>query len=651
MKKTFILFATAFVALVSCNKELENSAPEKSALTTITASAPETKATVDGLQVQWTTGDQVAMFQTGADPVLFTLVGEGPVTTGTFAASEAVTAPNGLAAYPGVGAAQSGAKVSVQIPSEFTYGTSPIPMIGVASNPTTFGFYLCTGGVRISYTGVPDLASKFIVTSDKDISGTLEIANYSNPTGASFVSDGAGKVFTVTDVAPGNVTITLPLVAGTHSLEIKLVAADGTTEIPGSVKTITNLEIIAGKIAKMEPIAISDVPSGPQIYKINKLWIWGGTGPAYGCTKLYELLYDEQFAKYAKFDNTDGRGPRALRDNYLVFNLDGTFQNWAGEDSRNWWYIYDQNGTLIDLTSFYDLLPRSTANWAINEDNLTFTLAGGTKAITTKILQAGTYDMPGTTPVKQLTVESTTLQFTIPGGTDYWDNPASDLDVFAKHPRAMFLELEQMPAGFEVPAASKTIDKDFAYVPPFDIYSLPGTWNVYGGSSDTGLMVLGGSGSDPAFVSPLAKSWCWNNVAKEADNNLTITPTGLGSTITGTIKWEAGNDGEFWDYTWKNTGEDLSRFYDKIPKGQSTFSLDVASMVVSFENGNSAKILEPGTYKLTKFYNNPTLTIPAQCFGLQFHNMDPIAATSDHYNDKDRFVNAPLEYIIIFEKP
>lgn len=650
MKKTIILLATALVALVACNKEIETPV-SKDLVTSISAIAPDTKTTVDGLQVEWTTGDQVALFQSSGGPALFTLKGEGPVTNGTFTSSEGALNPNGLAAYPGVGATQSSTKISMQIPAEFAYGTSPIPMIGVASSLTTFGFSLCTGAIRISYTGVPEQASKFILTSDKIVSGTLEIANYADPKGAAFASDATGKSFTVTDVTAGDLTLVLPLVAGTHTLGIKLVASDGTTVIPGSDRTITNVEIVAGQIAKMAGIAISDIPAGPQIYKISKLWVWGGTGPQYGCTKLYELLYDEQFAKYAKFDNTDGRGPRALRDNYLVFNLDGTFQNWAGEDGRNWWFIYDQNGTLIDLTSFYDLLPRSAATWALNEDNLTFTLSGGTKVVTAKILPAGTYDMPNTTPLKQLTVASTTLQFTISGGTDYWDNAASDLDVFAKHPRALFFELEQMPAGFEVPAASKTIDKDFAYEPPFDIYSLPGTWNVLGGSSDTGLMVLGGSGSDPAFVSPLAKSWCWNNVAKEVDNNLTITPTGLGATITGTIKWEAGADGAFWDYTWKNTGEDLSRFYDKIPKGQSSFSLNVSSLEVTFANGNSAKILQPGTYKLTQFYNNPTLTIPAQCFGLQFHLMDPIGATPAHYTDVDRFVNAPLEYIIIFEKP
>ena len=45
-----------------------------------------------------------------------------------------------------------------------------------------------------------------------------------------------------------------------------------------------------------------------------------------------------------------------------------------------------------------------------------------------------------------------------------------------------------------------------------------------------------------------------------------------------------------------------------------------------------------------------TKEIPVDCFGLAFHLMDPIAPTPDRWNDVDRFVNAPLEYLIIFEK-
>ena len=184
-----------------------------------------------------------------------------------------------------------------------------------------------------------------------------------------------------------------------------------------------------------------------------------------------------------------------------------------------------------------------------------------------------------------------------------------------------------------------------------DVSWLPGTWNVYGGnSSPFGLWVLGGSGSDPAFVSPIDKSWCWNDsIWKESDNELTITLTSFsGNIVGGTLNWTAGANGGFWDYIWKSTGEDLSRFYDKIPKGESAFTADVSAMTLTLSNGEKPRILMPGTHT---FVYNKTREIPSGCFGLAFHNMDPIPATSDHYNDKDRFINAPIEYVMIFEKP
>lgn len=56
------------------------------------------------------------------------------------------------------------------------------------------------------------------------------------------------------------------------------------------------------------------------------------------------------------------------------------------------------------------------------------------------------------------------------------------------------------------------------------------------------------------------------------------------------------------------------------------------------------------TFLLPLYIKSKIFTIPDGCFGLAFHNMDPIAATSQRWTDVDRFVNAPLEYVIMFEK-
>ena len=74
-------------------------------------------------------------------------------------------------------------------------------------------------------------------------------------------------------------------------------------------------------------------------YTISNLWVYGGTGAAYDCTKLYKPA-DKSWCW-----NGEGRGPAAEMDNYLVFtlgeiladgNTTGTCMNWAGEDAKNW---------------------------------------------------------------------------------------------------------------------------------------------------------------------------------------------------------------------------------------------------------------------------------------------------------------------------
>jgi hypothetical protein len=150
-------------------------------------------------------------------------------------------------------------------------------------------------------------------------------------------------------------------------------------------------------------------------------------------------------------------------------------------------------------------------------------------------------------------------------------------------------------------------------------------------------------------VSPIDKSWDWDDtIWKESDNGFVIAVTSMeGTTVTGTTNWWAGNDGAFWNYTWKATGEDLSRFYNMIPKGKHEFTLDMKTMTVTYDNGRVAKFLTPGVHE---FVYGKTFEVRDNCFALAFHLMDPIPATSQRWTDVDRFVNAPLEYVIMFEK-
>lgn len=411
----------------------------------------------------------------------------------------------------------------------------------------------------------------------------------------------------------------------------------------------------AAKLAAGDKASLPEIQEDRDVYQIKHMYIWGGTGPEYGCSRIYEML-----GKPGCFDSTEGRGIEALKDNYLEFHHDGTFINQAGADGKNWWFVFagvhnPKNKKDVDLSAFYDLLPRHKGTYAKNGAVITFTRSDGT-TIAGQWLEPGLYPMPGTKPEISVKLESPTLMFPISGGKDDWTYLSDDYGVMAARPRALFIELEKMELGFLTPEESQTSDEEFQYIPPidpgslFDFDNMAGNWNIYGGNSAPfGIKVLGGSGDDPAFISPIDKSWDWDDsIWKESDNVLGIEITEKTDTkISGTCNYWAGNDGQFWNYTWKSTGEDLSKYYGVLHHGKTTFTIDLATMTVTFGNGKTAKFLAPGSHE---FVYGKTYEVHDDCFAFAFHLMDPIGATPQRWTDVDRFVNAPLEYVMEFER-
>ena len=683
MKKFSFLMLAAIAACIACKEKPE---PEPGpgpveTETKITATAPMIaaplvpKAALAEDQAQWAPGDQLAVFLSSGEAEVFTLEEKTPVTTGTFVSSKTGLELSGFAAYPATATSSKG-KISIPVPAEFAYGAIPLPMVGAeskADEESGYKFSFATGFIGLSYSNMPEGVSKIVITSSADLSGTLVVDAIS----AVLSSEGAGKVITVSGIPATSGYILIPAPAGSHSLVIDFF--NDTEKVFSSTQEV---EVEQGIKSSLSPIGYEEAPTS-YIAKIAHLWIWGGTGPQYYCSKLYDLFADSP-DKASNFDNTDGRGPKALKDNYLEIGLDGTFTNWAGEDGRNWWYVYLQEGKKIDVSKFYDLLPNSTATWAVDQSTGVVTLAVGEKTVTASLMEPGAYDLPNTTPVKKITLNGPAIAFSITGGQDYWDNAASDLDVFVKNPRAMFVELEIQANDFVIPAAAKTTDTENVYVEPEDpgdpapfILESAGAsinpqdilakWVVYGNTSEggpRGILVLGGSGDDPKLVSPCDKSWDWGNtVYYEYDNGLVVRMTGATATeVTGTINWWAGNDGKWWDYKWRFQKEgfpqyepyyetDLSAIYSKIPKGQHPFTLDLATLTATLSNNEKAQLLTPGTYKFLDGDKAQRFTVPDGCWAMKFHlgNMKP--ANTDGFKDKDidRFMFCPLEYIIIFK--
>ena len=427
----------------------------------------------------------------------------------------------------------------------------------------------------------------------------------------------------------------LPNLVGGFSLVAR--NADG-EEVAHNVSS-NGARLTAGSIFNLGTIkADADLP---KTFHITHMWLWGGTGAEYDCSKLWDM-----FEKTGCFDSEDGRGIDALKDDVLEMYPDGVFKNWAGEDARHWWMAFDKSQTpsgykSLDMSAYYSVLPKNEGTYTISENTITFTHEDEKVTIGT-IVGPGTYELPGCSPAKSVTITTMAIKFVLPSAPDDWDHAWDDYGVFYRKPRQLYVELEQMPAGYVTPEKSKTVD-NVVFVEPadpepdFDITTLPGSYKV------KALRVNGGSGDDPAFVDPVEKSWCWDeSIWWESDNRLEITST--------TLNYWSGDDEKFWDYKWhggQSDEVDMSHVYGILPHGETNYSLDIATMEMTIGD-RKAKLLAPGTHHFSA--GNRDLTIDNGCIAIHFHIMDMVDATSQRWTDVDRFVNAPIDWVMIFEK-
>lgn len=672
MKKIFNIIFTVMAALavLSCGSEVEIPEEPNNPNQPEQPSQPEEPedpgfggdvtftATIeslsDGTQPTWKKGESISIFDGTSTVKSANTENDGAVAK--FPATIQKGTENIFALYPandGVRLNTTG--VLLDIPTEQSTA-SPVPTYRVAKGKSDLLYFRNLVAVLNLSVGFDGVTSVVIKADDAaKIAGTLSV-DYSGE--SPVVAASSSQIEIKGEFKNGE---TYPVVLAPATLTKCSVDA-----YVGD-KVIAQIDL-SGQTLK--PGTVMDMPSmkpANPIYKITHMWVWGGSLPEWNCTAVLDL-----FTKADQFNKEDGRGIEAIKDNYLVFNSDGTFRNWAGEDGRNWWFVYDgqynsESKTDVDVKQFYDVIPRSTGTYTKDENSIiTFTMPDGSTTTAT-LVPAGNYEMPQTTEnggtAKVVTITSQALMFEIKGGreditgdgggliyTDYWR--------IAGHPRVLFMEIEQMPDSFTVPTEAQTTDADFKFDPPvyeFDINTLPGTWNVLGGNSAPfGIWVNGGSGGDPAFVSPIEKSWCWNDsIYKESDNTLTIALTGYtATTVSGTIDWGAGEDGAYWDCIWNRAdshlNEDLSKYFGRIPKGVSNVTVDLQTGAGKIGTDIDFTFLTAGVHV---FSCSKALEIPTKCFALAFHIMDPIPVIeADHYEDVDRFVNAPLDYVIIFEK-
>lgn len=182
--------------------------------------------------------------------------------------------------------------------------------------------------------------------------------------------------------------------------------------------------------------------------------------------------------------------------------------------------------------------------------------------------------------------------------------------------------------------------------------TLLGTWDI------TGLYVYGGTGPEyggAAVLKMSDKSWCWpssEGPAKEQDNNLTFTMTGItpeGHTY-GTVINNAGADGKYANFLFisKTPNIDVNNFYRTIPKGEGTWLRNYATGTVafSFPDGTTKTAMfdGPGTYDLG---NSKSRTLTNYAFTFTLSGVDD---WDNIYSDYDKFVKHPRKYWVDIRK-
>ena len=388
-------------------------------------------------------------------------------------------------------------------------------------------------------------------------------------------------------------------------------------------------------------------------YKIQKFWVYGGTGPAYGGAGWVDL-----HNKTWWFDEATGHGIKAELDNYIEFtftevNADrtqstGTCVNWAGEDGKNWdtWFYNNKksDGTERnpeapkDGSNFYRQIPIGTSTWVrdytVTPNTVTFTDAEGRKTVL-DLLEPGyefTTDKYGDSnaAANKRTFPRTegddlTFHVKLSGWKEVWPARYSELDKVFDCPRDFFIDVDKVD---EVPAESKT--SEGKWVPelpepeePEVVATLAGTYKFRDGKT------VGGKDGAITAKGLIEQYGGWDPVKASInsmkDDKFTFTATGkdAAGNETGTVTFDKGTDGATWNYKLLdnmngNKEYDGTDMYCILSiEGTTTYVYDATAGTVTLNADGREYVVEflaPGTYK----YSGLDVTVPsAAAFG--FH--------------------------------
>lgn len=425
------------------------------------------------------------------------------------------------------------------------------------------------------------------------------------------------------------------------ALTFDVAANDG--EAREAVVELVSGEIVLGfTVAQAGGYVAAPEESLVGAYKIQKFWVYGGTGPEYGGAGWVDM-----HNKTWWFDETTGHGIKAELDNYIEFtltefNADGTQStgkcvNWAGADGKNWdtWFYNNYNASKgeyrnpdapLDAANFYRQIPIGESTWVrdytVTPNTLTFTDAEGRKTVL-EILEPGYEFVPGSNDKNASAnirifprTEGDDLTFHASvKGTDNWNKSYTEIDKIFYRPRDFFIDVDKVDA---VPEESKTTEAK--WVPDFpeaeEPASLAGTYKFRDGKT------IGGKDGSITAKGLVEQYGGWDPVKASInsmkDDKFTFTATGTDANgnETGTVTFDKGADGLTWDYKLLDNMNG-NKVYDGTDmycilsiEGTTAYVYDATAGTVTLSTDGREYVVDflvPGTYQ----YSGLDVTVPA----------------------------------------
>ena len=361
MKRFIIMIAVAAlgVAMASCAKEErfaeESTVTHIQVLKARIAADDITKTYFDGATFKWKKNDNCVVRSDNANGFsTFTFTGDdtdGEATFTNASDDHLVYGQNSFAIYPAKTSTEGdkhypleeGGSLKIPLKNSYTWsdGNVEAPMLARVENGTPLEFKHLGGCLKVTYKNVPPKAASLVVSAPIDESSSYKICNTMGST-ENWTTAGGGFdpsktpylrayshsgtysiSFNISSATPAQrssdegITVYIPLPVGPvesagknvyPKLRISLTFADG-TDVPGSVRTASNVQIERAKIKPMPAISL------PK-YSIEVVAGKDGTGGATDGTGTEAQL--QQLRGLVWLDNntlalTQSNGDRKLR--------------------------------------------------------------------------------------------------------------------------------------------------------------------------------------------------------------------------------------------------------------------------------------------------------------------------------------------------